>query len=155
MLDRDLLARVLSGRVVVACVGNDWRGDEGLGRLVAGLVTPSDRLKVVDCGETPENFLGVIAAHKPERLVVVGAVDFGGTAGEIRMLARREMGEFALSTLRPRLAILTDYVESQTGAETYFIAVQPASLEFGAPLSEVVADAGRALAAALNSVARC
>jgi hydrogenase 3 maturation protease len=152
MLDQDLLARVLCGRVVVACVGNDWRGDEGLGRLVAGQVTASERLQVVDCGETPENFLGVIVAHKPERLVVVGAVDFGGTAGEIRMLARREMGEFALSTLRPRLAILTDYVESETGAETYFIAVQPASLEFGVPVSEAVAEAGRALAAALNMV---
>jgi len=142
---------MLSGRVVLACVGNDWRGDEGVGRLVAELVRPSDRLQVIDCGETPENFLGVIAAHRPERLVVVGAVDFGGSAGEIRVLARREMAEFALSTLRPRLAIITDYVESETGAETFFIAVQPASLEFGAPVGAAAAEAARALAAAINA----
>jgi hydrogenase 3 maturation protease len=150
MLDQDLLKRMLSGRVVIACVGNDWRGDEGVGRLVAGLITPSDRASVVDCGETPENYLGVIADLKPERLIVLGAVDFGGAPGGIRVLARREIGGFALSTLAPRLTILTDYVETHTGAETFFIAIQPETLEFGAPLGATAAEVGRALAQALN-----
>ena len=54
-MDKSLLAKMLSGRVVIACIGNEMRGDDGVGPFIAGLLTPSERVKVVDCGETPEN----------------------------------------------------------------------------------------------------
>jgi|GEM_PF-6681177 len=118
MLDRDLLTHMLTGRAVIVCVGNEWRGDEGVSHLIAGLLTPSERLSVVDCGETPENYLGVITGLKPDAVIVISAVGFGATPGEIRILKRREVGEFELSTLAPRLLIFTDYIEAQTGAAT-------------------------------------
>lgn len=145
---------MLSGRVVVACVGNQWRGDDGVGPLVAALLEPSDRVRVIDCGETPENYLGVIARIKPDRLLVVDAADFGGAAGEIRVVAREEIGGGGLSTHAPRLTLFTDFVEAQTGGETYFLAIQPGSLELGGQIGAAVEAAARELAGAINTVNR-
>lgn len=152
MLDRDLLTHMLTGRAVIVCVGNEWRGDEGVGHLIAGLLKPSERLGVVDCGETPENYLGVITGLKPENVIVISAVGFGATPGEIRVLKRREVGGFELSTLAPRLLIFTDYIEAQTGAATFFVGIQPATLEFGSSLGQAAAEAGRMLARAINEL---
>jgi hydrogenase 3 maturation protease len=152
MLDRSLLQHMLSGRAVIVCVGNERRGDEGVGHLIAGLLRPSERVSVVDCGETPENYLGVITGFKPDAVIVISAVGFGAAPGDVRVLKRREIGEFELSTLAPRLLIFTDYIEAKTGATTLFVGIQPATLEFGSPLGPVVAEVGRNLARAINEV---
>jgi hydrogenase 3 maturation protease len=152
MLDRSLLQHMLAGRAVIMCVGNEWRGDEGVGHHIAGILRPSERLSVVDCGETPENYLGVITDFKPEAVIVISAVGFGADPGDVRVLKRREVGEFTLSTLVPRLLIFTDYIEAKTGAATLFVGIQPATLEFGSPLGPAVAEAGRNLARAINEV---
>ena len=122
--------------------------------MVAALLEPSDRVRVIDCGETPENYLGVIARMTPERVVVVDAADFGGAAGEIRVVARHEVGGGGLSTHAPRLTLFTDFVEAQTGGETYFLAIQPGSLELGKPIGAEVEAAARELADAVNAVNR-
>ena len=143
---------MLSGRVVIACVGNQWRGDDGLGPFVASLIRPSERVRVVDCGETPENYLGVIAKMRPEKVVVIDAAGFGGKPGETRTVARHEIADGRPSTHTPRLTLFTDFIEAQTGARTFFVAVQPESLEFGEPLKPAVEAAGRALADMINGV---
>jgi hydrogenase 3 maturation protease len=152
MIDRDLLKRMLSGRVVVACVGNNLRGDEAAGPLVASFVRPTSRLTVIDCGETPENYLGVIARLNPEKVIVVDAADFGGGAGDVRIAVRQEIGGYAIPTYAPRLTTFTDYVEAQTGAETFYITIQPESVEFGGSMGCAVARAARELALAINDV---
>ncbi|MFZ1947665.1 MAG: hydrogenase 3 maturation endopeptidase HyCI [bacterium] len=153
MLDRNLLRRMLSGRVVVACVGNEWRGDDGVGPFVGRLIRPSGRLTVLDCGETPENYLGVIVRLGPEKVVVIDAADFGGAPGDVRAIARDEIGGGGISTHAARLVLLTDYVEAGTDAETFFVAIQPGSLEFGGPMGPAVEAAARRLAEAINRVA--
>jgi hydrogenase 3 maturation protease len=150
MLDRSMLARMLSGRVVVACVGNEWRGDDGVGPFVAKLLRSTDRVTILDCGETPENYLGVIVRLKPERVVVIDAADFGGKPGEVRVIARSEIGGGGVSTHAARLTILTDYVEAGAGAETFFLAIQPESTEFGRPLGAAVAAAAKEVAAEIG-----
>ena len=154
MLDQGMLARMLSGRVVVACVGNEWRGDDGAGPFVAKLLGSTDRVTILDCGETPENYLGVIVRLKPERLVVIDAADFGGRPGEVRVVARNEIGGGGVSTHAARLTILTDYVEAEAGAETFFLAIQPESTEFGRPLGAAVAAAAREVAEDIGSEIR-
>lgn len=146
MVDRGVLARMLSGRVVIACVGNELRGDDGVGPYVARLLKSTDRVTVIDCGETPENYLGVITRLHPERVVVIDAADFGGRPGDVRVVARGDVGGGGVSTHAARLTILTDYVEAQAGAETFFLAIQPESTEFGRPLSDAAASAARAVA---------
>jgi hydrogenase 3 maturation protease len=109
-------------------------------------------VRVVDCGETPENFLGVIARMKPEKVIVIDAADFGGEAGEVRAVARQEVGGGGVSTHAPRLTLFTDFVEAQAGAETYFLAIQPGNLRLGEPMGAAVDRAARELADLINEV---
>lgn len=141
---------MLSGTVVIACVGNELRGDDGVGPFVSRLIEERESLHVVDCGETPENYLGVIAAFKPDRILIIDAAEFGGSPGEVRVVKKSEITGAGLSTHDAILTLFTDYIEKQTGGETFFIAIQPETSGFGEPLSTSVEQAGRRLANAIN-----
>ncbi|MCJ2512538.1 MAG: hydrogenase maturation protease, partial [Candidatus Thermoplasmatota archaeon] len=113
MLDECLLREMMTGKVVIACVGNELRADDGVGPLMAGLIKETPDLKVVDCGETPENYLGVIIREKPDKVVVIDAVFLGGEVGEVRAIRKEELAEGGYSTHMPTLSLFTDFVESQ------------------------------------------
>ena len=153
-MDDSTLVRMLSGRVVVACIGNELRGDDGAGPFIAGLLEPTDRLTVVDCGETPENYLGVIARHNPEKVLIVDAAYFGGRPGEVRVVKKSEIVGGGASTHDAILTLFADYLEAQTGAEAFFVAIQPKSSQVGSGLSPEVEAAARELAAAINRLSR-
>jgi hydrogenase 3 maturation protease len=152
-MDRSALARMLGGRVVIACIGNQLRRDDGVGPFIATLIKPTRLVHVVDCGETPENFLGVIAHQDPEKVVIIDAAYFGGDPGEIKVVKKSEIGGGGASTHDAILTLFADYIEQQTGAETFFIAIQPENSEVGVGLSPVVEAAARKLASEINRLA--
>jgi len=149
-MDKRLLSEMLSGRVVIACVGNELRGDDGIGPFISGLIEPTTRVKVVNCGETPENFLGVIAGYKPEKVMIIDAAHFGGRPGDIRMIGKDEIGGGGLSTHDAILTLFADFIEEQSGARAFFLAIQPGRSEVGSKLSPPVEKSGREIAAAIN-----
>jgi len=151
MLDKCLLEEMLTGKVVVACVGNKMRADDGVGPLIAGLIRETPGLRVVDCGETPENYLGVIIREKPDKVVVIDAVFLGGEVGEVRAIRKEELAEGGYSTHMPTLSLFTDFIESQVDARTYFIGIQPGTIAFGEKMGPEVEKAARDLAEAMNS----
>jgi hydrogenase 3 maturation protease len=151
-MDDSTLALMLQGRCVVACIGNDLRGDDGVGPFVAALLKPTADLTVVDCGETPENYLGVIAGCNPEKVVIIDAAYFGGEPGEVRTVRKSEIGGGGASTHDAILTLFADYIEARTGAEAFFIAIQPKNSEVGSGLSPEVERTARELAAAINRI---
>jgi hydrogenase 3 maturation protease len=153
-MDESILAPMLAGRVVIACVGNELRGDDGVGPFVARLLHPGGATRVVDCGETPENYLGVIAAHRPEKVLIIDAAYFGGAPGEIRAVKKSEISGGGASTHDAILTLFAEYIEAQTGAETFFIAIQPERSEVGGALSPVVETAARGLASSINRLSK-
>jgi hydrogenase 3 maturation protease len=153
MLDESLLTEMLTGKVVIACVGNELRADDGAGPLIAGLITETESLKVVNCGETPENYLGVIIREKPEKVVVIDAVYMGGEPGEVKAIRKEELAEGGYSTHMPTLSMFTDFVESQISTVTYFIGIQPETIAFGADMTPAVDRASRELATRINAIA--
>lgn len=152
-MDEFVLTPMLTGRVVIACIGNELRGDDGVGPFIAGLLKPTDLLTVVDCGETPENFLGVIAGHNPEKLLIIDAAYFGGEPGEVRAVKKSEIGGGGASTHDAILTLFAEYIEAQTGAEAFFVAIQPKSSQVGSGLSPEVEAAALELAVAINRIA--
>jgi hydrogenase 3 maturation protease len=149
-MDDSALAPMLSGRVVVACIGNELRGDDGVGPLIAKLLKPTDSLTVVDCGETPENFLGVIAGHNPDKVLIIDAAYFGGEPGDVRVVRKSDIAGGGASTHDAILTLFADYIEARTGAEAFFVAIQPKTSQVGGGLSPEVESAALALAAAIN-----
>ena len=152
MLDERILKEMLSGRVVIACVGNELRADDGVGPFVAGLIRETPELRVVNCGETPENYLSVIIRENPERVVVIDAVFLGGEPGDVRAIRKEDLDEGGYSTHMPTLSLFTDFVESQISTQTYFIGIQPGTVAFGESMSPEVEKTGRDLAEMINAV---
>jgi hydrogenase 3 maturation protease len=153
MLDERLLTEMLAGKVVVACVGNELRADDGAGPLIAGLIGETATLKVINCGETPENYLGVIIREKPGKVVVIDAVYMGAEPGEVRAICKEELSEGGYSTHMPTLSLFTDFVESQVETKTYFIGIQPETIAFGEKMTPAVEKAVRDLAGRINAIA--
>jgi hydrogenase 3 maturation protease len=151
-MDKSVLKDMLAGTVVIACVGNELRGDDGVGPFISRLITEAGSVHVVDCGETPENYLGVIARFGPDKVVVIDAAQFGGEPGETRLVKKSEIAGGGASTHDAILTLFTDFIEHETGAETFFLAVQPARTEVGTGLSPAVEAAGRRIAAAINQI---
>jgi hydrogenase 3 maturation protease len=151
-MDESILKDMLYGTVVIACVGNEIRGDDGVGPFVSRLIKQAGRVHVVNCGETPENYLGVITRLKPEKVVVIDAAEFGGTPGEIRLVKKSEIAGGGPSTHDAILTLFTDFIEHETGAETFFLAVQPARTQVGAALSPAVEAAARRIASTINKI---
>jgi len=151
-MDKSVLENMLTGTVVIACVGNELRGDDGVGPFISTLIEGSESVHVVNCGETPENYLGVIAGLKPEKVVVIDAAEFGGDPGAIRLVKKSEIMDGGASTHDAILTLFTDFIEHETGAQTFFLAIQPGRMEVGEGLSETVEAAGREVAATINTI---
>jgi hydrogenase 3 maturation protease len=149
-MDKNLLTDMLSGRVVIACIGNELRGDDGIGPFIAGLIAPSESLTVVNCGETPENFLGVIARANPEKVLIIDAAHFRGRPGEIRVIDKDSIAGGGFSTHDAILTLFANFIEEQSGARIFFLAIQPEQSEVGAGLTPEVEAAGREIADTIN-----
>ncbi len=144
----------LRGRkVAVIGVGNRMRGDDGVGSVVAERLQElaKGNLLVIDAETVPENYLGVLWDSKPEFVLFVDAVDFGGEAGEWALVPLSVLGNKVPTTHTVSLKLLGQVLESE-GIECLLLAVQPKQIGFGAPMSEEVASAAERIVQILAQV---
>jgi len=71
----------LRRRVVLVGVGNRDAGDDGFGPRLAAQLSRRGVPRCLDCGTTPENFLGRIVALAPTDVIFADAVDFARQPG--------------------------------------------------------------------------
>jgi hydrogenase 3 maturation protease len=138
---RDALAERLKGKVVVVGVGNLLRGDDAAGSLVAQrLIADGVGAHVIDAQEVPESYLGEITRAGPDAVVLVDAVDMGAAPGSVALLEKDDVGLYFPTTHRMPLALMMEFLQRETGADVFVLAVQPASgrVGFAAPMSEEV-----------------
>lgn len=148
----DQLRQRLRGRVVYMGIGNILRGDDAIGpELVAALQRMG--MRTVDAGTVPENYIGSVARLDPDTVIIIDAVHLDRCPGSIELLTRLDLGGgigFTTHTLSPVLVM--ERLEEETGAEVMLLAVQPGTLDFGAPLSGQVARVLETLPALLLSL---
>ncbi|MEM3555426.1 MAG: hydrogenase 3 maturation endopeptidase HyCI [Candidatus Micrarchaeia archaeon] len=133
--------KLVRGRVVFIGVGNELRGDDGVGVYIARKLRKKN---VINAGVAPENFIGKIKRMQPERIVIFDALDFGGKPGEVRVVDARKTEGIKISTHSLPLSFFCKLFD---GVEVYLVGIQPKEREFGASLSkEVVRSADRLIA---------
>jgi hydrogenase 3 maturation protease len=167
------------GSIVVLGVGNRLRGDDAVGCIICdelgkdripgfkdsrsqvpytGILdssTPrplSDSVFVLDCGDTPENYVEPVAKLKPCRILVIDCCDFGAEAGEFRLFCRQELEDLSyglLSTHTLPLSLTVELLSLETGATIELLGIQPERIEFG---EEMSAPVQRALPAVVEFV---
>jgi len=140
--------------VVILCIGNKERGDDAFGPYVARRlkrIRERGVVEVIDCGTVPENYTDMIRRAKPTHVIIVDAVDFKGSPGDIVLSFEPVFDEVSVSTHKPSLALLAKYIKNDIGSRIILLGVQPKSVDWGLSMSEEVLAASEAVVRALRS----
>jgi hydrogenase 3 maturation protease len=103
-----------------------------------------DGVFVLDCGNTPENYVQPIADRKPGRILVVDCCDFGAGPGEYRLFTRPQIEQLSyglMSTHTLPLTLTIEMLSLETKATIELLGIQPKGIEFGVDLSAPVRSA--------------
>ena len=151
------LEEIFSGkkRIAICGIGNDIRGDDAFGVLVAERLkelVENPEVLVINCGEVPENYTSKIAGFEPDLVVFVDAVDFNGEVGEF-IIADPEgtLGE-AVSTHGLPLKFVTRYMKTFIKADFVLIGCQPGSTGLFEEPSELIRERAERLAELLARI---
>ena len=151
---RSELRGAVPERVVVLCVGNVDRGDDGFGPAVAAALKGRTKAQVFDSGTVPENDLPRIAGIEPQAVIIVDAVHFGAEPGTLRLLPPEGLRHDDFSTHAGSLSVAAKFLGAACGARVVLLAAQPVSTRLGDGLSTqmhlAVAQATEALQEALS-----
>ena len=133
-------------------VGNRLRADDGAGSRVAERLRERGCGTVFDAETVPENYLGVLLATLPGRVLFVDAARWNGRPGECRLDPIGALAPRRESTHAPSLALLAGILERH-GGDCWLLGIQPATTAHGAAMSpdveRSVDNVVHALAAAL------
>lgn len=149
---RDLIKSGIYGRAAVFCVGEEGRGDDGVGPMVAGLLSKADVGNVIDGGASPESDTWRVREIAPETVLFVDAVDFGGSAGDAAVLRPKDLRIEGFDTHRAPLRLTMEYLEGEHGCRCVLLAVQPRDVRIGSAMSEEVRATAGEVAAALTEI---
>ena len=144
------LRTLLHGRAAFLGIGNELREDDGVGPYFVSMLAPSGNMLCVDCSDCPENYAGVVARHRPDAVILVDAVDFGGVPGEARVLEPECLAGTCSFTHNASPTLLLDHLARLTGARILVLAFQPGQTRLGHPLGEHMVYACNALAGELG-----
>lgn len=131
----------LQGKALILGIGNTLRADDGAGSLLAAKLRGKTPFIVYDSGSSPENYLGKIIKDKPDTVVIIDAVDFGGKPGEYQVLEGPELQTTNLfSTHNASISLTINYLQSNLKVDIIILIIQPKSLKFGDGLSREMAE---------------
>jgi len=120
-------------KFVLMGIGNELKGDDGIGNIIAREFKHPDWLPLA-CETVAENFVAVVEREKPELLAIVDAADMGLQPGEFRLLPKKKLNSVAFTTHSMPLRHLVEHLEKSAG-KILFIGVQPGKTGLGEGLS--------------------
>lgn len=130
------LKQHLKKKVVILGIGNILQSDDGVGSLLAARIKNKVPYIVYDAGANPENYLGKIIKDKPDNVVIVDAVDFSGTAGEVRVLDSEDIKTVNLyATHNASISLTINYLQNNLQTDIIVICIQPKKISFGEKLT--------------------
>jgi len=149
---KEQLAERIRGNVVVMGIGNPCRGDDAAGSMVAQLISDAPGVRVIDAQDVPENYLRQVVGENPDTVVLIYSVDLDSAPGCVALLDKEEVAGYWPSTHRMPLSLLMDYLERETQARIFLIAIQPRHTAFMQPMSGEVHASVASIAEVLKGV---
>jgi hydrogenase 3 maturation protease len=146
--------RFLNRRVAVMGIGNEYRGDDAAGVLVARSLAriAGDHLLVVEAGLAPENQTAALRRFQPDLVLIVDAAELGEDPGSVRWLSWQETDGLTASTHTTPPSLLGRFLAESLACEVVLIGIQPDDTSFGAPLSVEVAAAVNAISESIKAL---
>jgi hydrogenase 3 maturation protease len=149
---REQLVEAMQGDVVVMGIGNPCRGDDAAGSLVARQIRDAPGARAIDAQDVPEDYVTQVANQRPDTVVLIDSVDLESAPGSVALLDKGQIAAYWPSTHRVPLSLLMDYLERETRARVYLIAIQPRHTTFLEPMSGEVRASVAGIVDVLKSV---
>lgn len=128
--------------ILLAGIGNTLKTDDAAGPKLIEIAKLKNvegaKIRLLNCGESPENFIRNISSHLTGSIVFVDAVHMNKIPGTIDLLIMDEIEDYSASTHSLSLKMLSDYIRDKTSAGIYMLGIQPKSVSFGEGLSREV-----------------
>ena len=131
----ELRNRIHGKKIVILGVGNPLRGDDGAGPALVERLQGKTSATLVNAGDVPENYLGVVTSAKPDLVLIVDAVEMGANPGDLALIEGTQLGGAQATTHNTSLALFARVLQVETGAEILVVGIQPGVISFGEPLS--------------------
>jgi hydrogenase 3 maturation protease len=128
---------------VLLGIGNDWRGDDGVGPYIARSFHEEGWLSI-DSGTTPENFTSILRRECPEVVVIVDAADMGLSPGSFRQIPMDRIADVSIGTHGPSLTAFLVYLSSFI-RRVVFIGIQPQKIQDSHSLTSSVRQGAESL----------
>lgn len=140
-----LLSQRTNSRIAIVGVGNEMRGDDAAGILVARSlnlrVASLENLQIIEGGHAPENATGDLRKFSPDLVLLIDAADMGKEAGSIALIPMEQIDGVSASTHSLPLSMLARYLNLELNCEIALLGIQPKSVEMGEPVSDDVNQA--------------
>lgn len=151
----ELMTRQKDGRcTVIVGLGQQFKGDDYVGSQIAKdlrrTVKTRQQVVIVDAEGSPENITKLLEEHRPRLLILIDAIDAGLQPGSISLIDISESTYPFFGTHSLPLKVLLEM--SPEIPKTVLLGIQPASYEFGVPLSSEVAMAETQVVMELGSL---
>jgi hydrogenase 3 maturation protease len=135
------LSRIIKGKTVFLGVGNVLRGDDGFGPALIERIRGNVDAVCIDAGSAPENYAGKIIKEAPDTVIIVDAAHLGRKSGEYEILKKEDIARAGFTTHDQSPDMFIGYLEANTEADIYMLAVQPEKVLFGEDMSASVKKA--------------
>jgi thiamine biosynthesis lipoprotein len=134
-----------AGRFVFVGVGNNMCSDDGVGPYVVSILKekqkskePDGRFTFIDVGQMPENYIGAVAALKPDTVVIIDALDFKDTPGAVQIVDAANIRGACISTHGMPLDLFAGQIMRLTAAKVFVVGIQPQSVALAGGLTKSV-----------------
>lgn len=127
------------------------KGDDGFGPALIQKLKQSDNMICIDAGPAPENYTGKIIKENPDTILILDAVHLGKNPGKYEILSPSEIVKSGFTTHDMSPSLFLDYLKNETNADIYLLGIQPANIEFGANMSDIVKTKIDKIAKELNN----
>lgn len=143
-------------RLVILGIGNDIRGDDGLGQYIVeslkSLGCEGEKVDIINAKTVPENFTGKIRKIDPSHILIIDAVLMDEEPGTIRVIPKEQVGGISISTHSMSLTFLIKYLELDKPYNIVFLGIQPKRMELVSDISSECKSSADEVIDAIKSI---
>jgi len=131
----EALKSAKSGETLYVTLGNEMRGDDGLGSYLANVLNGMGIKNIFDAKLRPEDAYGWALEKMPAKVVFIDVADFGGIDGDVRIIPPANISQHTLSTHKIPLSVVAEMIREDTCAEVHIVGIQASSCLLSGQLS--------------------